>query len=139
MTFDTLADWTRRSEDGIRHCSGAAVYRKKFDLASLPAAGTRLLLNLGEVHEAASVRLNGVDLGVLWTRPARVDITRAAREGANDLEITVVNLWPNRLIADESLPSEKRLTETNIHKFTTATPLYPSGLLGPVVLEKSSP
>ena len=139
MTFDTLADWTRRSEDGIRHYSGAAVYRKKFDLASLPAAGTRLLLNLGEVHEAASVRLNGVDLGVLWTRPARVDITRAAREGANELEITVVNLWPNRLIADESLPSEKRLTETNIHKFSAATPLYPSGLLGPVVLEKSSP
>ena len=138
LTFDTLVDWTRRPEDGIRHYSGAAVYRKKFDLASLPAAGTRLLLDLGEVHEAASVRLNGVDLGVLWTRPARVDITRAARAGANELEVTVVNLWPNRLIADESLPPEKRLTETNIHKFSAATPLYPSGLLGPVVLEKSS-
>ena len=137
-TFDPLVDWTKRPEDGIRHYSGAAVYRKKFDLASLPAAGTRLLLDLGEVHEAASVRLNGVDLGVLWTRPARVDITRAARAGANELEITVVNLWPNRLIADESLPPEKRLTETNIHKFSAATPLYPSGLLGPVVLEKSS-
>ena len=138
MMFDALIDWTKRPEDGIRHYSGAAVYRKKFDLASLPAAGTRLLLNLGEVHEAASVRLNGVDLGVLWTRPARVDITRAARVAANELEITVVNLWPNRLIADESLPPEKRLTETNIHKFSAATPLYPSGLVGPVVLEESS-
>ncbi len=137
-TFDPLVDWTKRPEEGIRHYSGAAVYRKEFDLASLPAAGTRLWLNLGEVHEAASVRLNGVGLGVLWTRPARVDITHVARAGANALEVTVVNLWPNRLIADESLPPEKRLTETNIHKFNAATPLDPAGLLGPVVLEKSS-
>ena len=138
VVFDSLVDWTKRPEDGIRHYSGAAVYRKKFDLASLPAKGTRLLLDLGEVHEAASVRLNGVDLGVLWTKPARMDITRAARAGANELEVTVVNLWPNRLIADESLPPEKRLTETNIHKFSASTPLDPSGLLGPVTLESAA-
>ena len=48
------------------------------------------------------------------------------------MEITVVNLWPNRLIGDAGLPEEKRLTETNIHKFSAATPLYSSGLLGPV-------
>jgi hypothetical protein len=48
------------------------------------------------------------------------------------LEITVVNLWPNRMIGDDRLPEEKRLTETNLRKFSAATPLYPSGLLGPV-------
>ena len=66
------------------------------------------------------MRLNGRDLGVVWDKPARVDITSAAKAGENDLEITVVNLWPNRLKGDESLPKEKRLTETNIHKFTAA-------------------
>ncbi len=50
----------------------------------------------------------------------------------------MVNLWPNRLIADESLPPGKRLTETNMHKFGAATPLYPSGLLGPVTLESAA-
>jgi hypothetical protein len=138
VTFDSLTDWTRRPEDDIRHYSGTAVYHKRFSINTMPAAGGRLLLGLGEVREIASVRLNGVDLGVVWTRPARVDLTRAARAGENDLEVTVVNLWPNRLIADESLPPEKRLTETNMHKFGAATPLYPSGLLGPVTLESAA-
>ncbi len=63
----------------------------------------------------AGVRLNGVDLGVVWTEPARVDLTGALKATGNDLELTVVNLWPNRLIGDEGLPKESRLTETNIH------------------------
>jgi hypothetical protein len=138
VTFDSLMDWTKRPEEGIQHYSGTAVYRKRFYLAALPAVGTRLLLDLGEVHEVAAVRLNGVDLGVLWTKPASVDVTRAVRAGGNDLEVTVVNLWPNRLIGDESLPPEQRFTETNMHKFSAATPLYPSGLDGPVTLERAT-
>jgi len=135
VTFDTLADWTKRPEEGIRYYSGTAVYRKKLTLASVSG---RLWLDLGEVREIASVKLNGVDLGVVWTRPSRMDISRAARAGENDLEITVVNLWPNRMIGDDSLPPEKRRTETNLQKFGAATPLYPSGLLGPVeVLNRS--
>ncbi|MCX7005781.1 MAG: glycoside hydrolase, partial [Kiritimatiellaeota bacterium] len=129
VTFDTLTDWTKRPEDGIRYYSGTAVYRKNF---TLTAVSGKLWLDRGEVHEIATVKLNGVDLGVVWTKPARVDISRTARAGANDLEITVVNLWPNRMIGDASLPEAKRLTETNLHKFSDATPLYPSGLLGPV-------
>ncbi len=139
ITFDSLVDWTKRAEAGIKHYSGTAVYRKKFNLAALPAAGKKLLLDLGEVHEEAVVKLNGVDLGVVWTKPARLDITGAARAGENNLEITVVNLWPNRLIGDESLPKEKRFTETNIRKFVATTPLLPSGLLGPVTLEITNP
>lgn len=135
--FDTLTDWTKRPEEGIKYYSGTAVYKKTFNLSAPPANGGRILLNLGEVHEVASVKLNGKDLGVVWTKPARVDITDAVKAGDNNIEITVVNLWPNRLIGDDSLPPEKRLTETNIKKFTSATPLYPSGLLGPVELESS--
>ncbi len=133
VVFDTLTDWTNRPEAGIKFYSGTAVYHKKFDLASPPAKG-RLLLDLGEVHEVASVRLNGRNLGVLWTKPARVDITDAVKDSDNDLEVTVINLWPNRLIGDESLPKESRFTETNMHKFGPASPLLPSGLIGPVRL-----
>lgn len=140
VIFDQLVDWTNRPEEGIKYYSGTAVYHKQFDLASLPPAGQSLVLDLGEVHEVASVRLNGHDLGVIWTRPARVDITGVVQAKDNDLEITVVNLWPNRLIRDESLPKEQRLTETNIHKFGRATPLFPSGLIGPVdVLAAENP
>ena len=132
--FNSLVDWTKRPEDGIKFYSGTAVYRKKFNLGVLPAAGQKILLDLGEVHEEAVVKLNGTDLGVVWTRPARVDISAAAHAGENDLEISVVNLWPNRLIGDAALPAEKRFTETNIRKFVASTPLLPSGLLGPVTV-----
>jgi hypothetical protein len=89
---------------------------------------------LSTVHEVASVRLNGRDLGVVWTKPARVDITDAVKAAGNELEVTVVNLWPNRLIGDEALPKELRVTETNMHKFGSASPLLPSGLIGPVTV-----
>jgi len=74
-------------------------------------------------------------LGVVWTKPARVDITGAMKAKDNDLEVTVVNLWPNRLKGDEALPKAARLTETNMRKFGAASPLLPSGLIGPVTVK----
>ena len=140
VAFDQLVDWIKRPEEGIQHYSGTAMYRKTFELAAVPQNGERLFLELGEVHEVSSVRLNGTDLGVVWTKPARMEITRAAKAGSNRLEITVVNLWPNRLIGDAGLPPEKQFTETNMRKFNATTPLFPSGLLGPVeVLTETAP
>jgi hypothetical protein len=64
-------------------------------------------------------------------------MTNAVNAGHNELEVSVVNLWPNRLIGDASLPDEKRFTETNMRKFVPTSPLLPSGLLGPVqILER---
>jgi alpha-L-rhamnosidase/Glycosyl hydrolases family 2, sugar binding domain len=133
VVFDQLLDWTNSQDPGIKYYSGAAVYHKQFNLSGT-SSNDRLLLDLGEVNNVASVRLNGKELGVIWNRPATIDISSTARNGENDLEITVINLWPNRLIGDESLPKDKRLTETNIHKFGPASPLLPSGLIGPVRL-----
>jgi hypothetical protein len=132
VIFDHLVDWTARPEPGIKFYSGTAVYRKRFNLPPMPDKDTRLLLDLGAVHEVGSVRLNGHDLGVVWTKPARVDITGAVKAADNELEVTVVNLWPNRLIGDEALPKEQRVTETNMHKYGSRSPLLPSGLIGPV-------
>jgi hypothetical protein len=134
VVFDELVDWTNRPEDGIKYYSGTAIYHKKFNLQTLPTNGQRMILELGEVDDVAVVRLNGQDLGVVWDKPARADITDAVKKKNNDLEITVVNLWANRLKKDESLPKEQRLTETNVHIFTAALPLLPSGLVGPVSL-----
>ena len=58
--------------------------------------------------------MNGKDLGVLWTRPFRVEITGAVQPAGNLLEILVTNLWPNRLIGDAALPAEQRLTRTHV-------------------------
>jgi hypothetical protein len=138
ITFQTLEDWSKRSEDGIKFYSGKAIYRQVFELpaqiSSQRAAGRRVFLDLGVVKNLAQVRLNGRDLGVLWCAPWQVDVTGAVKATGNRLEISVVNLWPNRLIGDQSLPSEKRLTWTTWNPFTKETPLLESGLLGPVVL-----
>ncbi len=133
-TFSELSDWAQHPEPGVRHYSGTAVYRKTIDLPTSDLRPpTSILLDLGLVRELAEVRVNGQPCGVVWAPPFRVDITKAAKAGANDVEIRVVNFWYNRVFGDQSLPTEKRLTRTNIKKLQNpGAPLMPSGLLGPV-------
>ena len=139
VVFNDLTDWTDQSDLKIKYYSGTATYRKTFDfpqVSSFKSPVLNLYLSLGVVHNLAQVRLNGQDLGVVWCAPWRVDISKAIRAGSNDLEIDVVNLWPNRLIGDGKMPPEKRLTQTNIDTFYKGQhKLLPSGLLGPVTLQ----
>lgn len=136
VVFEKLEDWTKRPETGIRYYSGTATYRKTFDLPeTLRRENARIYLDLGKVKNLATVRLGGKDLGVVWTAPWRIELTGAVQSTGNQLEIDVVNLWPNRLIGDAALPPEKRLTKTNTTVYKKDSPLLPSGLLGPVVLQ----
>jgi hypothetical protein len=135
VVFEKLEDWTQRPEPGIKFYSGKATYYKTFDLPkTAQGVKKRLYLDLKRVRNVAHVRLNGKDLGVVWTAPWQVDITQAVKPTGNKLEIDVVNLWPNRLIGDAELPPEKRLTKTNVTKFKKDMTPLPSGLLGPVQL-----
>jgi hypothetical protein len=134
VTFDRLQDWTERPEEGIKYYSGTATYRRQFDEPS-GVTGKRVYLNLGRVNYIAEVRINGKNLGVVWCAPWRVEVTSAMNLRNNELEIDVVNLWPNRLIGDAGLPADKRLTKTNVRTYQAGSPLLSSGLLGPVMLE----
>jgi hypothetical protein len=114
------------------------VYRCVFELPkSLQSIdpASRVELDLGSVRELAEVRVNGRSCGIVWSPPFRVDISDAVRTGENKLEIEVVNFWPNRIVGDAGLPSDQRLTRTNIRAITQDTELMPSGLLGPVTLK----
>jgi hypothetical protein len=106
-TFPKLMSWTDFPDDGVKYFSGTASYRKPLEVpASLLGDGKRVYLDLGKVQVLAEVIVNGKNLGVLWDPPFRVDVTDAVHPGANDLEVRVTNLWPNRLIGDEKLPRE---------------------------------
>jgi hypothetical protein len=137
-TFDTLEDWTKRTEPGIKYYSGRATYTKTFDAGDdLRTSGTRVFLDLGTLRSLAEVRLNGKDLGVLWCPPWRVEITGLLKPNGNELQIDIVNMWANRVIGDLDLPPEKRFTWTSLGDTISAfkpgsTPLVPSGLCGPV-------
>ncbi len=133
LTFNHLISWTANRDSGVQHYSGAATYAKDFELPPVHP-GEKIVLDLGQVAVLASVKLNGRDLGVVWKEPYALDVTDALRAGLNSLEVRVVNIWVNRLIADSGLPAEKRLTWATYNPYHDRDPLLPSGLLGPVVL-----
>jgi hypothetical protein len=157
--FNELHDWATDKDSTTRYFSGIALYKKTFDLPvnDLPAANSKLFLQLGEVKNLARIKLNGKELGVLWTAPWRIDITKSVVQKNNKLEMEVANLWPNRLIGDERLPDDgikdgqwpdwllnHRPRTSGRHSFATNkfynkdSPLLRSGLIGPVVIVKET-
>ncbi|HVU33993.1 MAG TPA: glycosyl hydrolase [Opitutaceae bacterium] len=134
VTFANLVSWTTRTEPGIRNYSGTAAYRTTLDWHAPAAAPQHVWLDLGTVHEIAEVTVNGVDCGVAWTPPFRVDIGAALRNGKNELRIAVTNTWFNRLAGDQELPPAQRLTWTTAPDRTAGKPLLPAGLFGPVTI-----
>lgn len=98
-----LVSLTTCDEPGVKYFSGTATYETTFILANKP---DRLTIDLGDVRDIAEVALNGVDLGVAWYAPFRVDATRAAQAGENRLIVKVTNCWQNRLMGDRLLPED---------------------------------
>lgn len=138
IAFPKLIDWLDHSDAAIRNYSGKASYRTTLNLTKEQAMQP-IALELGELRgvSIARVSLNGTDLGVTWRPPYRVILGDAAKVGANTLEITVINSWRNRVMADEKLPEAERFTRTNVrvqHSGRFQWHPEPSGLLGPVLL-----
>lgn len=138
VLFDRLESWTNRPEDGIRYFSGTASYLQGVNVSQERLkSGRRVYLDLGDVRHLAEVFVNDKPLGVLWKPPYRVDITEAAQPGANKVEVRVTNVWKNRLVGDQNLPAESRLTWTFYPFYKAGDSLMESGLLGPVRLMSS--
>lgn len=125
ITLPKLISWPLHTEPGIRYFSGTAVYSRKLVVAQeLLAAGGRFHLDLGDVQVLAEVQINGRNLGVLWKPPFRVDLTDNLKVGENDLRIAVTNLWPNRLIGDQQLPSDAEWTPGSFGEHIQAWPKW---------------
>jgi hypothetical protein len=132
---DELKSWIDFEESGIKYYSGTATYTKSFTLKKKDIKGKTLILDLGNVQEMASIKINGNQLATRWSAPFQFDISKYVKRKNNKLEVEVVNMWPNRLIGDGKLPLEKRFTKTNINKFEAPDAekyLRESGLIGPV-------
>jgi hypothetical protein len=133
--FTELTRWDLHKEPGIRYYSGTATYTNTFEASPNRYGSKRAYLDLGEMYNLAEIRINGKSAGIWWQPPFTGDITDFLADGQNELEIKVVNLWPNRLIGDRFLPENERYTKTNVDKFTETYPLRPSGLAGPVIIK----
>jgi hypothetical protein len=156
IVFANLADWSGRAEEGIRYYSGSAVYTKSFDLPEDRSLNqeAQYYLDLGILKNLGRIKLNGHDLGILWTAPWQVNITGLLKEKGNQLEVIVANLWINRLIGDEFQPWDgvtdgkwpewlingtkrptKRYTFTTHRYYRKNDQLAESGLIGPVSIK----
>ena len=123
--------WTELDDEG-RGFSGTGTYRTEFE-SPIAMGGDRVVVSLGRVRDIARVVVNGVECGVAWTEPFRVDVTDALLSGMNTLEVEVATPWRNRLIAEASAPSGEVFAPMIQVFEPTAGPL-PAGLSGPVVL-----
>jgi hypothetical protein len=161
ITLDNLISWSEHTNAGVKYFSGEAVYHKTLTVPPELARARPLYLDLGRVEVMAEVTLNGRRFPPLWCAPYRQEISTAVQSGENQLDIRVVNQWPNRLIGDEQLPPDTihkrkgntgntliwpdwllegkpsptgRITWAANNSYTNGSPLLPSGLLGPVRL-----
>ena len=140
LTF--LEDWTK--DPNTTHFSGTGRYEIDFDVPAHYIAMDHMLeLDMGKVGNIAKVDLNGVDVGTIWMREQRLDITSAVHAGKNHLVLLVTNTLINRVSAfKEALPVPDELI-SRFGRGTTAyssripgefgfRPLPASGLMGPV-------
>ena len=114
------------------------------------------------MYNLATVFINGDSIAVLWKNPFSVDVTDALCEGENTIEIQVANLWVNKLIGDacksksygieykkdnvitrwpawvekDSPPDNFTLSFSTWKQWNENQSLLPTGLLGPVYLQK---
>ncbi|MCE7797086.1 glycoside hydrolase [Sphingobium sufflavum] len=133
LTLPALAPLNDNVLPGVRYFSGVATYRTSFAAPKRKAAGSSLILDLGQVGDLAEVSINGHPVGTVWHAPYRIDIGGHVKPGTNKVEVRVANLWVNRLIGDAH-PGADKIGWTAGPMYRADAPLRPSGLIGPVRL-----
>ncbi|MGO4301212.1 glycosylhydrolase-like jelly roll fold domain-containing protein [Leifsonia sp. RAF41] len=106
--------------DLLPRFSGTARYTASFDSRDDAAEH---VLDLGQVFELASVRLNGVDLGSRIAPPYVFDVPAGVLAGRNTMEVEVTNT----------------LAKAQPDFFSAFAQQDPSGLLGPVTIAARTP
>jgi hypothetical protein len=166
FTTTNLASWTTRDDPEAKRFAGTARYTITFDhpveirradligsgsaehsqsrgVAQSPERADDWLLDLGQVCDAARVKVNGQDVGAVWCAPWQVAVGKFLQPGKNVLEIEVTNLGLNRVRdLDLRKVNWKYFYDANVNSKNgggqfdaSRLPLRDSGLLGPVRLQ----
>ena len=110
VEWPSLMPWNESIDSDIKYFSGTAHYEQHLYLNELDRH-YRYILDLGEVKNLATVRVNGKVCGTLWRPPFTIDITEALLGGDNLLKVDVTNLWVNRMVGDEQEPDDVEWSE----------------------------
>lgn len=131
---DSLILWNEQAQPAIRYYSGSVVCRNTFNLPE--GTNREVELALTGLHDIATVRINGEEVGIIWTAPYTLDISKYCLSGTNTIELVVTNTWANRLIGDQLLPEAQRITYTTAPFRLAQKPLLKAGLEGVEVIVK---
>lgn len=112
-----IGDWTKQ---GYPFFSGTAVYETTFDLSKDYMDG-KLFLNLSCGEDVAEIIINNSEPIVIPWNPYKIDITRHAKAGSNNIKIKITNTLINILEAvqkESGLFSEPIIEHKNIYSIT---------------------
>lgn len=130
LVLHTLSSWSNNEDNKIKYYSGHAVYSNSFKYNG--KKGKKVLLDLGEVKDIATVYINDINCGTIWTTPYQTDITHAIKKGKNTIRIEVVNTWANALLGkDNGTPPFEGIWTNGKYRRADKQPI-PAGLLGPI-------
>lgn len=132
LVKDTLFDWSLSEDKHVKYYSGTVTYKTSFKWSKKPKG--RILLSVGKVADVATVRINGISCGIVWTAPYEVDVTDALKKGVNILQIEVTNTWANAIKGADSGKAPFKGIWTNAKYRMKEDVLIPAGLFGPVQL-----
>ncbi|MCC8089400.1 MAG: glycosyl hydrolase family 2 [Rikenellaceae bacterium] len=135
--IDVLGSWTALGIENADINMGTAVYKVEFELPS--AEADDWVLDLGDVRESASIKINGEFVAKLYAVPYSARVGEYLKPGKNTLEIEVTNLPANRIADYDRKGIVWRIFKnTNINMVSDRAlvdyPVSESGLLGEVTL-----
>lgn len=122
---DTLKAWGDYDDPRVKYYSGHVAYEKTFK----HKGKGRAWISMDQLHDIATVYVNGICCGTSWMPPHRIEITDAVRKGKNSLRIEVVNTWANALLGTDNGTPPYDGIWTNGKYRRAEKSLLPAGLL----------
>jgi len=128
VTVDA-GDWR---DLGLASYSGRATYRRTVDVPEID--GHRVVLDLGEVAAAATVRVDGDHAGSTFAPPFTVDLTDHVEGGGHAIEVEVANTLANHFRTETPREYRSASEERQLLEETDPERQFAGGLYGPVRL-----
>lgn len=130
MQSNTLPDWSKLQGDSLQYYSGRVRYTFSFKYKARKNPANRVYLLLDDLHDVATVCLNGINCGSTWTAPYEIDVTEALQNGNNVMELWVANSWNNAILGNDSGHAPFGNIWTNAKYRDPKTVLLPAGVGG---------
>jgi hypothetical protein len=129
-----LFDWTLSQDNKMKYFSGTATYQTEFDIQSSILQSPNIQISFENIGVLATVLVNSQEAGTLWTKPYKLNINNLLKEGKNNLEIRVTNVWRNKIVdkLNDIDPENKIYMLSYPSRDRYGTWLVPSGMWGEV-------